>query len=115
MTNNRIIIILIICSTALSMLFLGYVEKRQRDANEDYWSIYFVAPFSHNDHTFVIDNKSDSDDFFYEITANENIVTSETKTVSANDRSLITVSQDLTEPLTITVTKDDQKKTIQKK
>lgn len=97
------------------MLFLGYMEKKQRDTDENFWSIYFVAPLSSDDHRFVIDSRSSSTAFRYDIMINEQIIDSKEITIKRKDHVIITPSEIRSLPFSIIVSHDDKKQELTKK
>lgn len=116
MRSQYIIAITILIALTASMLFLAYSEKSQREKNEDFWSIYFIDPFS-ADNRFVIDNRSSEDKtFHYEIARDETTVQSGDIDINSKSRELVTTNDALnTKQIIITVSEDKKKKTIEKK
>ncbi len=115
MKYPHIIIITILATLMASMLFLAYVEKNQRDTDEDFWSVYFVYPLADNN-TFVIDNRSSAATFHYDITTESGIIASDDVEIETKDRILIkTEAEQNAQPVTITVKKGDEKKELEKK
>lgn len=116
MKNQIIIIATILICLSASMLFLAYTEKTQREKDENFWSIYFVAPFAENGNAFVIDNHSADATFRYIVTSNEKEILTGDVIVTKNDRKLIDPEEiNSPSPITITVMKNDEKKSIEKK
>jgi hypothetical protein len=98
------------------MLLLAYTEKNQRENDENFWSVYFIAPFTENDNAFIIDNHSADATFHYIVTSNEQEVLTGDISVAKDDHALIDPEEiDRTFPITITVTQDTKKKFIEKK
>lgn len=116
MKSQYSIIISTIAFLVLSMLFLAYIEQHQRNLQENFWSIYFVAPLD-TTNAFVIDNRTPEDaTFTYEIHAKYGtLLHSDTVTLTPKNRTLIETSpkQDVT-PISIIVYKDGEKKEIYK-
>ena len=116
MKNQIIIIATVLICLSTSMFFLAYTEKTQRENDENFWSIYFVAPFAENDNAFVIDNHSADATFHYVVTSNEKEILAGDVPVAKNDRELIDPEEiNSLLPITITVMKNDEKKSIEKK
>lgn len=98
------------------MLFLGYMEYVQRKNGENFWSLYFVDPLSSNNNSFIIENRGDTSQFHYTLYIDSNIILDKDITVPTKDQALITTFDiQNTLPVTITVTKDDEKKELTKK
>lgn len=116
MRSQYTIIFVTLITLVASMLFLSYIENDQRQRNENFWSVYFVDPFS-VDNRFIIENRSMADaTFFYEITQNDITTRSEDLTVKKGEFKLIVPDEkNKSTPIQITVAKDDERKSIDKK
>ena len=66
--KNKLIIITTIVFFILSASFLTWVEQKQSDENngKNWWSIYFIEPKSNN-LSFIIENHSNENNFYWEI------------------------------------------------
>lgn len=116
MKNQIIIIVTILICLSTSMLFLAYTEKTQREHDENFWSMYFIAPFTRNDNAFVIDNRAADATFHYTITSSDQEILTGDISVAKNDRELVNPGEiNALSPITITVTQNDEKKSIEKK
>ena len=97
------------------MLFLAQIEQNQRDKNQNFWSIYFVAPLTQTDNRFVIDNKTQDDTtFHYEIIQNDNVKKSEDIEIKKDKRKLIDTKDYDNQSIKIIVTNKKNKKGIEK-
>ena len=115
MKSQYIIIITIITALTASMLFLAFIEKNQREKNEDFWSIYFVYPFT-DKNDFVIDNRSGDATFHYEVHSNDALIKTDAIQIDKNTRKLIRTSEkEYISPITIIITRDGEEKIIEKK
>ena len=98
------------------MLFLAQIEQNQRDENQDFWSIYFIAPLTQTDNRFVIDNKTQSDAIFhYEIIKDNDVKKSEDIEIKKDKRKLIDTKNYNNQSIKIIVTNGKNKKEIEKK
>ena len=115
MKNQRIIILTTIITLTTAMLFLAWVEKSQRDKNQNFWSVYFIAPLTNTDNRFVIDNKTPQDKVFhYTISTSEKQHQNDVK-IESNTRKLIQTKEFDNQNIKITVTDNQNTKTIEKK
>ncbi len=117
MKSQYIIILTVIITLTASMLFLAQTEKDQRSKNQNFWSIYFIAPLTNSDNRFVIDNKTKSDaTFHYEIILNGETKDAKDVEIKKDERKLIELKkQQNTSPIKIIVTHNNSNKQIEKK
>lgn len=116
MKNQKIIILTTIITLTSAMLFLAWTEKNQRDNNQDFWSVYFVAPLTNTDNRFVIDNKThDNKTFHYTISTNNEKKYENDIKIQKNTRKLIDTKNFDNKNVQITITSDNDEKTLEKK
>lgn len=116
--KSQLIIITTACTMLIgSIFFLTYTERAQREHDEDFWSIFFIDPFSKDHNDFVIDNRGPTADFTYTITSHETKLFEESVSLDVDAQIQITSPEiESDQPLTITVTdKDAHQKSIEKK
>lgn len=115
MKSQYIIILATLITLIATMLLLAFIEKDQREKNEDFWSVYFVYPLT-EENDFVIDNKSEDATFTYEIHSGENALKSNSVEIKKDSRKLIKVTEEGNiSPIEITIKSNNDIKTIEKK
>ena len=116
MKSQYIIILTITIALVVGMLFLAQTEQNQRNQNQNFWSIYFVAPLTTVDNRFVIDNKTKNDaTFHYEIKIDDEVKKFEDIEIKKDERKLINTKNYNNQSIKIIVTNDEDKKEIEKK
>ena len=116
MKSQYIIILTVIITLVASMLFLAQIEQNQRDKNQNFWSIYFIAPLTQTDNRFVIDNKTQNDaTFHYEIIKDNDVKKSENIEIKKDKRKLVDTKDYNNQSIKIIVTNGKDKKEIEKK
>lgn len=90
--NSKSIIISLIIFFLFSFSFLAYTEtKQQSSSNQNWWVVYFENPKDEN-LDFVIENKSKNDNFYWEISAEENLIKKESTNIQEGEIKKIEIS-----------------------
>lgn len=94
MQNQKYIIITISLLMFVGVMFLGFIEYKQKTGEESqgWWSVYFIAPYDEKSLDFVIENYDKKTEFTYEVALGNEVVKTEKVVVENNEFKKVELS-----------------------